>query len=319
MIFYRKTNKNKKNKRKTIKKPNGSLRLRAMNCSPAVKGKTPVANSCLTSPVLEQLKESYNKYHPDNMITAANSAEIWNELKNRLSTCSKEDCWLDTIDDKNVRNKLDDYLFAPDQPGDWDQHDGWLSNFDIMKVLKQFETSHQNFRAIGPTPIDFDSKPHDGRSKCVWDELCEFDVNKFISNGKTKLGIVFNLDKHYGKGKHWVSMFVDLDDNFIFYLDSGGDKAPKEVKKLVNRIIKQCLALPEKKRVHYYENCPVEHQMGTRECGMYALFFIITMLTGEVDGKKLPTFNDRINFFKDKRIPDNYVKKYREIYFNTLE
>lgn len=317
MPVYNKTRRNK-NKTKN-KRRRASKTFRTMNCSPAVKGKTAINGSCFTPEVLVQLKESYNKYHPENIIDATDGIEIWKELKSRLTTCSKEDCWLDTIDDKNVRDKLDDYLFAPDQPGDWDKYDGWLSNFDILKVLKQFETSHKNFRVIGPTPIDFDSKPRNSSSKCVWDELCDFDTQQFISKGKTKLGIVFNLDKHYGKGKHWVSMFVDLDDNFIFYLDSGGDKAPKPVKTLVNRIIKQCLALPEKKRIHYYENCPVEHQMGTRECGMYALFFIITMLTGEAEGKELPTYMDRINFFKDKRIPDTYVRKYREIYFNTLE
>jgi hypothetical protein len=315
MPFYNKTRRNKnkmKNKRRRAT-------FRRMNCSPAVKGKTAINGSCFTPDVLSQLKESYNKYHPENVINVTDSVEIWKELKSRLSTCSKEDCWLDTIDDKNIRDKIDEYIFAPDQPGDWDKYDGWLSNFDILSVLKQFETSHKNFRVIGPTPIDFDSKPRNSSSKCVWDELCAFDAQQFISKGKTKIGVVFNLDKHYGKGKHWVSMFIDFDDNFIFYLDSGGDKAPKEVKTLVNRISKQCLALPEKKRIHYYENCPIEHQMGTRECGMYVLFFIITMLTGEADGKQLPTYMDRINFFKDKRIPDTYVRKYREIYFNTIE
>jgi hypothetical protein len=314
--MYKKTKNNRKLNKKQNKKQNKTKRFHAMNCSPSVKGKTPVLNSCFTAPVLIQLKDSYNKYHHKNTISATEPVEIWTELKSRLSTCSKEDCWLDTIEDKNIRDKLDDFLFAPDQPGDWAEHDGWLSNFDIMKVLKQFEVSHPNFRVIGPTPIDFDSKPQHGNSKCVWDELCDFDMKKYLASGKTKLGIVFNLDKHYGKGKHWVSMFLDLEDNFIFYLDSGGDHAPIEVKKLVNRMIKQGMALPEKKRIHYYENCPIEHQMGTRECGMYALFFIITMLTGEAEGKSLPNYMDRIMFFKDKRIPDSYVKKYREIYFN---
>jgi hypothetical protein len=319
MPVYNKTRRNKNKNKLKNKRQRASKTFRTMNCSPAVKGKTPIKGSCFTPDVLSQLKQSYNKYHPENIINVTDSVEIWKELKSRLSTCSKEDCWLDTIDDKNIRDKIDEYIFAPDQPGDWDKYDGWLSNFDILKVLKQFETSHKNFRVIGPTPIDFDSKPRNKSSKCVWDELCDFDAQQFISKGKTKIGIVFNLDKHYGKGKHWVSMFVDLDDCFIFYLDSGGDKAPKEVKNLANRITKQCLALPEKKKIHYYENCPIEHQMGTRECGMYALFFIITMLTGEADGKQLPTYMDRINFFKDKRIPDTYVRKYREIYFNTVE
>jgi len=86
------------------------------------------------------------------------------------------------------------------------------------------------------------------------------------------LGIVFNLDKHDDPGSHWVSMFVDLEDDFIFYLDSAGEEIQPEIKALAERIIEQGLAMPNKKKIHFYENYPVEHQMGNNECGMYALF-----------------------------------------------
>jgi hypothetical protein len=88
--------------------------------------------------------------------------------------------------------------------------------------------------------------------------------------------------------------------------------------------------------------------MGENECGMYALFFIITMLIGYVEINKVTTIGnepfvissndsissdgsissnkrnckrfsnyiEKINFFKDKRIPDTYVKQFRKIYFN---
>jgi hypothetical protein len=61
--------------------------------------------------------------------------------------------------------------------------------------------------------------------------------------------------------------------------------------------------------------------MGENECGMYALFFIITMLTCQIKepGKPTKTFKsykDVIRLFKKEKIPDRYMNKYRRIFFN---
>lgn len=288
-----------------------------MNCSPSVKGKSIIAQSCLPTDVLEKLKESYNKHHSTEQVDAMDSVGIWTQLKERLSTCKKEDCWLEQIKDEKTRKQLDKFLFAPDQPKDWKKDKGaWLSNFDIFAVLHQYEISHKHFKIIGPTPIDFDTRPKDLNGQCVWNDLCDFSLKTMLSKGKNKLGIVFNLDEHDDPGSHWVAMFVDLEDDFIFYLDSAGEEIQPEIKVLVERIIEQGLELPQKKKIHFYENYPVEHQMGENECGMYALYFIITMLTGKSDGKTFKNYVDKVKFFKDKRIPDRYVNKLRKLYFN---
>lgn len=291
-----------------------------MNCSPAVKNQTPVDGSCFTPEVLQQLKDTYNKHHVNNPINSTNPTEIWSELKQRLTTCSKEDCWLEEIMDPTVRKKLDDYVFAPDHPKDWIGKPGaWLSNFDIFAVLKQYETVYPNFKIIGPTPIDFDAIPKDMDNQCVWEDLCNFSLKDQLAKNITKIAVVFNLDKHNEDGSHWVSMFVDLDDQYIFYLDSAGEKVQPEIDKLVKRIMKQGLALSPKMHIHFYENCPVEHQMGENECGMYCLYFIITMLTGRTEDTVFTNYVDKIAFFKNKRIPDRYVNKFRKIYFNRPE
>ena len=49
----------------------------------------------------------------------------------------------------------------------------------------------------------------------------------------------------------------------------------------------------------------------------FALFFIITMLTGETDLHKFVDVDSKIDFFKKKRIPDKYISKFRELYFNA--
>ena len=292
--------------------------FRRMNCNPGVKSKGVVSGSCFPPETLVLLKTSYNKYHPHSRILATDLTQIWHELKGRLGQCSKEDCWLNQIDDPNIRKKIDIATFAPDQPKDWKKNPSeWLSNYDIMDVLQQYEESYPDFHVIGPTPIDFDTKPKDMGGKCVWQELCDFHLKKYFDSGKKKLGIVFNLDDHNKGGSHWVSMFIDLDDKYAFYMDSAGDKIPGEIEAFYKRVAEQGLAMHPPIHIHLYENCPLEHQMGTTECGMYSLYFLITMLTGETEGKVFKNYMQKIRYFKDKRIPDRNMKRYRQIYFNT--
>jgi hypothetical protein len=147
-------NKNKKGGKKGGKK---QRTLRKMNCSPMVKGKTALTDSCFTPETMVLLKTSYNKYHPDNKITSTNSDQIWHELKGRLSQCDKEDCWLSQIQDPALRKKIDLYSFAPDQPKEWAKKPSeWLSNYDIMEVLQQYEQTY------GSISIDVNSSNTEG-------------------------------------------------------------------------------------------------------------------------------------------------------------
>ena len=262
--------KNKKNINKTKKYyKTQNNQFEKMNCSPAVNNKTPIKDSCFTPDVLNEIKTSYNEYHPDSKITTTNPKQIWYELKNRLSTCKKEDCWLKEIRDPSIRNKINEYLFAPYQPKEWKKnHNTWLSNYDILNVLKQYELSNKKFKLIGPTPIDFDSRPNDMNGQCVWEDLCEFSLENFMKkhNNKTKIGIVFNLDKHYESGSHWVSIFVDIPEKIIFYFDSAASPIPEEIHILVKRLQKQSLQLDKPFRFKYYTNGNLRHQNGNTEC-----------------------------------------------------
>jgi hypothetical protein len=58
--------------------------------------------------------------------------------------------------------------------------------------------------------------------------------------------------------------------------------------------------------------------MGNTECGMYSLYFIITLLTGKTgEGKMLKDYKEKQKYFNSSRIPDEYVFKHRNIYFNS--
>ena len=212
-----------------------------------------------------------------------------------------------------MRKKLHEYVFSPKKPQSWLKNPNeWLSNFDIEKVIKQYERKYPNFKFIGTTFIDFDTQLENG---CVEPLLCDFELKSYIGN-KNKIGIVFNLDKHYQGGSHWVSMFIDLEDKFIFYFDSNGTPIPRQMKKLVNRIISQGKELDEPIDFKFYQNSPMVHQYTNTECGMYSLFFLITMLTNKINNKPFHNVKDKIFLFKKKRVSDKNMTLLRNIYFN---
>jgi hypothetical protein len=316
MTKTRRLKQNIHNKKRITKRKRADT-FSKMNCSPAVKGKASIRDSCLTPDVLIQLKQYYNSSHPSQPIKYNAPAKIWGSLRRKLNKCDKEDCWLDLIHDASVRKSMDKEIFAPDQPSSWKKNPNtWLTNYDIYDVLRQYENKYPQFCVIRPSAIDFDDKIGGTQSNmCVTEDLCTFDLIQHINEGKTKFGIVFNLDKHDQPGSHWVSLFIDIDDEYVFYMDSVGDPVPHEIQVFVDRVIKQ--GLQSNKHMNFYENSPMQHQTGDTECGVYSLYFIITMLTGQTDKLTFDTVDDKISFFKNQRIPDKYISKFRKIYFNT--
>jgi Ulp1 protease family, C-terminal catalytic domain len=287
-----------------------------MNCNPAIEKDAANAFTCYTKDILAKLKRAYNTAHPDEKIGTTDPTAIVQELRDRLlPKCKKEDCWLNMLP-PDQRKVIDDMVFAPDQPKEWKNNpDEWLSNFDMIEVLQQYEKAYPNFRILGPTPIDFDTKMSSG--KCVWDEICKFKYKEFEEKGVTDVAFIFNLDEHDKGGSHWTSMYLNIPKRQLFYLDSALNDFPEEIEKLVDRI------LQESKMNHTpfrFDKNTRQHQYGNSECGMYALFFIITLLTGKYGGiGRQITFERALKIFRSKRIPDNMVFKFRNKYFNKAE
>ena len=98
--------------------------------------------------------------------------------------------------------------------------------------------------------------------------------------------------------------FINIRKRFILYFDSNGDNTPKEIKVLVDRILKQCQSLGMND-MKFYEN-KLEHQKTNTECGMYSLYLIIQLL------KDAHTYD----YFMKNRIKDEEVEKMRKEYFN---
>lgn len=299
----KKHKKTKNNKTIKGKKYNNKI-MKKVNCSP--KNKKEVNNyTCYTDKSLFKLRDLWNNRHPDVKIVTNGPKEIYNNLKKYLSNvCNKESCWLK----QGIFGKIDRELsssFAPESPKEWLKNPNeWLTSIDIINVMKQYEKAYKCFDFIGPSPIDFDTRKLYG--ECVWNELCNFSIVDQIKNGKTKIGIILNTDPHNKPGEHWVSMFINISKKEIFYFDSTGDKASKEVNSFVNRIKEQGLKMNPPILFKYDSNEGVEHQYGNTECGMYALYFILHMLEDKITSY----------YLKKHILKDNYVNKFRKIYFN---
>jgi len=303
-----------KSKKKVI---NTTRKFRGMMCSPESNnsklGGNIVPNSCYTPTILLRIRDMYNKNNPDGKIEGDDLHYIHTQLKERITACNSEDCWLNQLSDKD-RKYLDGRVFAPDKPKMWKTNPNmWLSNYDILDVISQYETAYKTFKFIGPTPMDFDTKLPEDNGRCVWNDMCGFSLKKYIDSGVTKVGIIFNMDKHDQSGSHWVSMFIDLVSCTIFYFDSAANPTPPEIKTFVSRVKALGKELRPAKTFKYTENYPNSHQRGNTECGMYSLFFLITML---VENTKMPDRRKRA-LFKSGKISDKQVEQFRSIYYNT--
>jgi Ulp1 family protease len=142
--------------------------------------------------------------------------------------------------------------------------------------------------------------------ECVWEELCNFNLSEQIKNGKTKIGMIFNTHPHTKSGEHWLSMFINIKKGKIFFFDSVGNQIPKQIMALVNRIIEQGNNLNPKINFIFDQNYPVEHQYENTECGIYSLYFIIHMLEDKITE----------HYLKTHILRDEYIEKFRKIYFN---
>ena len=310
MKTIRKTRNKKTLKNKRIKYGSGKSRkhlkkFKKINCSPKPKDELNHF-TCYTNRDLIYLRDHWNARHPDSKINTNSPKEIHDKLSEYLKNiCNNEACWLKQ---KTIFGKLESELsdsFAPESPPEWKKNPNeWLSSTDITKVMKQYEKAYKCFDFIGPTPINFNTRKLYG--ECVWEELCNFNLEKLISKGITKIGIIFNTDPDTQPGQHWISMFINIKKKTIFFFDSTGDPPPKEVKELIDKIIEQGRNLQKPINFKIDSNEGIEHQYGNTECGIYYIFFIVHMLENKTTE----------HYLKTHILKDEYMQKFRHIYFN---
>ena len=246
--------------------------------------KSATNESCFTIEALRKIATKWNETHPQMKIefsTITTGKTLWNAINNVMKyKCDNEVCWLkqDFIKDNYLQKELLKN-FKPFMPKSWSENPReWLNTIDIRDVMNQYEIKYPEFEFIGPVPMDFDTKV--GFGECVVDELCKIDLSKLIKKNKTKIGIIFNLDKHTQSGSHWVAMYCDIKQGEICYWDSYGIKPNSEVVVLMNRLKEQALKLNNPINIKIKIN-KVRHQYKNSECGMYCIYFITSLLDGK--------------------------------------
>ena len=281
----------------------------ATKCAPHLEFEN---GSCIPLELLINMADVYNKYHENQ-----NNKSKQIKLDSRLDTLYPDDYkkylliefknkfvgdqkdwinskYLELMSDE-AKDILENKVFRPDGPqGRFD----WLSTIDINQVLYQYEEKYPNFKFLGAIPMDFMDL-----------DYLPFQTLKFEDFEKEKInriGVIFNTDKSFQKGKHWISLFCDFDKAQIYFSDSMGIRPPKEV----NDFIKSLEEYIKSKNISDIEikYNKTQHQKGGSECGVYSINFILRLLKGK-------TF-DHIT---KKRLSDNQVNKCRIKYFGKMD
>jgi hypothetical protein len=293
-------------------------------CAPS---KTFKDGSCLSLKSLKDIGENYNKKNQDKIKISDNKTDLVEQLEKKLAkTCDNQTCWLrldvvQGIENEKIKEEIEENTFRPEGPK---KKYEWLSTTDINSVIAQYQEKYKNFLFLGAVPADFEDLPVLGISNLNFEEL--------EKEGKTKIGLVINLDDHTQGGSHWVGLFTDLQKNQIYYFDSFAKKPSNKTRKFINRILKYLYKKKYDKSIKINKLLnvlkgkdqdsklateltnfdirynTVQHQLNNSECGVYSTNFIIR----SVDGESFDDITKNIN-------RDDKMNKCRGVYFRNVE
>lgn len=267
-------------------------------CAPSKKYE---GGSCFTLGALMDIANAYNTYFSGKkqIIVKNDRKYLLKELSKELQTvCVDQLEWLNqkfvkAMPPSSVKDDIFENTFMPKGPA---KQYGWLSTTDIEHVLDLYQNKYNDFKLLAVAPIDFDLLPSLN--------IADIHFTPLEKAGKTRIGVVFNLDEHYKSGSHWVSLFFDLNKNQIYFSDSVGTPPVPRIVALIDRIKKHMgkKAIP----IEYRYNT-VQHQKGGSECGVYSIIFILRLIKGE-------TF-DQIN---NVRVDDKTINQCRPLLFRNV-
>lgn len=251
-------------------------------------------NTCLTLSQVIAIKDAFNTFisqhdlapknftggkidtikQPTNLDERGLKKYLLTELHKRMeSFCGRDDvCWSKQKFMRNIigekREEIMNGTYRPEGPGN---SDDWLATPHIVKIMKQYEMVYPNFVFLGAVPLDCDE--YQG---CV---LYNIDYDTFLSQGKTRFGVVFNLDKFGQPGSHWVALYMSIDEAEISFTDSTGNPPNKIIKRVINDFNKFYQSKFRAKPIYNVNH--VAYQKDKSECGVYSCNFLIRRLRGE--------------------------------------
>jgi hypothetical protein len=282
--------------------------ISATKCAPHLEFEN---GSCIPLELLIEMAKAYNKYHEtdkskhiklnsklDTLYPEDYKKYLLLEFKNIFDGDQKD--WIHSkyleLMSEEDKDNLENKVFRPDGPqGRFD----WLSTIDINQVLYQYESKYSDFKFLGAVPIDF--------IELDYLPFKTLNFENLESEGCKRFGVIFNTDKSTGRGKHWISLFCNLEIGHIYFSDSMGTRQPKEVNDFM-KIIEKYLVETKKISEPDIRYNKTQHQKGNSECGVYSINFILRLLKGK-------TFDHLTR----KRLTDNQVNKCRIKYFAKMD
>lgn len=264
--------------------------------------------SCIPLELLIKMAEAYNKYHNQDLIKLDSKLDtlypddykkyLLYEFKNRFEGDQKD--WINSkyleLLDEETKDHLENKVFRPDGPqGQFE----WLSTLDINQVLYQYEEKYKDFKFLGAVPIDF--------ADLDYLPFKNLNFQDLENEGICRIGVIFNTDKSYQSGKHWISLFCDFKKGQIYFSDSTGTRPPKEVNIFMKSLESYIQQKTNNTNIDVRYN-KTQHQKGNSECGVYSINFILRLLKGKSFDK-----------ITKKRLDDNQVNKCRIKYFGAVD
>jgi len=254
----------------------------SVQCRPGNQGSEA---TCLPSASIRKLVKTWNKTHKNKIRvggarTAKNKGKknktqaLWSALRDAMAkkySCDNEYCAVKKLaPTKDAKQMLT--FFKPERPTAWDKDPKqWLDTENIELVMKQYEAAYPHFAFLGAVPLDFDTTvPEWGQ--CVSEEMCKLNLEQSMKQGKTDLGVIFNLDPHDKPGSHWVCAYVNIPKKSAYYYDSYGYEPEEEIAAFLERVQQQGCE-------HVYYN-DIRHQRSESECGTYCMYVVLNLLGG---------------------------------------
>ena len=301
-------------KKKTLKKRHSlkSLVVPVKTCSPWVeKNPNKVNQSCFTKDIVATLVNVYNLSRTNVSEKINLNHPVETQLK-ELKENMKKHCFQEKNQEFCLANKLNqkDILHKAFMPvRKWKSPNEWLTNEDTDKVMAMYEKAYPEYKYCETVTIDFADVCK--TAGCLSKYFCQNKINMEKLRPFKKWGMILNLDKHWESGSHWVSLFIDLENHFVYYFDSASTQVPKQIEELFEslKIKYPNLELKSNGKIH---------QKSNTECGVYALFFQITMLTKQIPYISLKPMStlEIQDLFSHGDIPDEFIQQYRHVFFS---
>ena len=248
----------------------------ALYCSPAREAVFEKDHTCFTREELVKMALAWNDTHASSKISSIprkSKKALLGALNEKLTPVCGDDqqwCWADKL----KMSSAGEEALRPLMPAEWKKNPyAWLSNFDIEKVMQQYEENKSfKYKLMGVYPMDFAK---------VYSEVQTTNIEHLRSDGVDYLGYIINLDNHNESGSHWVSLFLCVNPDFpsygAYFYDSVGTEPTTEIRDFLKTIINpQCYKLYGKELPFYYNEFQNQHK--NTECGVFSMNFQIKLL-----------------------------------------